>query len=103
VINEDSTLPEIQEYIWQLNINRGFDLENPEKKMLLLTEEVGEVARALRKRVGLKFDISTHQSDIADEIADVFIVLSGLASMTGVDLLSAVMAKERKNKGRNWQ
>jgi NTP pyrophosphatase (non-canonical NTP hydrolase) len=96
-------LKRIQAYIWQMNIDRGFNLEDASKKMLMLTEEVGEVAKAVRKISGLKFDASTSQSDLAEEIADVFIVLLGLASMTGVDVADAVMSKEKKNSKRSWE
>ncbi len=102
-IDDTSTLREIQDYIWSMNIERGFDLKNPEKKMLLLTEEVGEVAKAVRKLSGMKFTASTKRTDLAEEIADVFIVLTGLASLTGVDLTSALLEKEKKNTKRTWQ
>jgi NTP pyrophosphatase (non-canonical NTP hydrolase) len=69
----------------------------------MLTEEVGEVAKAVRKISGLKFDKSTSQSDLAEEIADVFIVLLGLASMTNVDVAEAVKLKEEKNSKRSWK
>jgi len=98
-------LRRIQDYIWQMNIDRGFNTEDPAKKMLMLTEEVGEVAKAakaVRKLSGLKFDKSTSQSDLAEEIADVFIVLLGLAGTTGVDVAQALKFKEEKNSKRNW-
>lgn len=59
------SLKQIQAYIWQMNIERGFNLEDLSKKMLMLTEEVGEIARAIRELSGLKFDASTAQSDLA--------------------------------------
>ena len=102
-ITSESTLAEAQEYIWRMNQERGFNLEDPEKKMLMLTEEVGEVARAVRKLAGGKFDDATHHADLAEEIADVFIVLSGLASMTGVNISEAVEQKEQKNRQRIWK
>lgn len=95
-------LRRIQAYVWQMNIDRGFSLEEPAKKMLMLTEEVGEVARAIRKVSGLKFDSSTSQSDLAEEIADVFIVLLGLAGITEVDVADAIKSKEEKNSKRSW-
>lgn len=95
-------LKRIQAYVWQMNIDRGFNIEDPSKKMLMLTEEVGEVAKAVRKISGLKFDKSTSQSDLAEEIADVFIVLLGLASRTDVDVAEAVKLKEEKNSKRSW-
>lgn len=86
-----------------MNIDCGFNLKDPSKKMLMLTEEVGEVAKAVRKISGLKFDASTSRSNLAEEIADVFIVLLGLASMTDIDVAEAVKFKEEKNSKRSWK
>ncbi|MFZ1523109.1 MAG: MazG nucleotide pyrophosphohydrolase domain-containing protein [Candidatus Saccharimonadales bacterium] len=96
------SLKQIQAYIWQMGVERGFN-EDLSKKMLMLTEEVGEIARAIRKLSGLKFDASTAQSDLAGEIADVFIVLLGLASLAKIDVAEAVKLKEEKNKKRSWK
>jgi NTP pyrophosphatase (non-canonical NTP hydrolase) len=97
------SLRRIQAYIWQINIDRGFNLESLSKKMLMLTEEVGEVAKAVRKLEGLKFSASTSESNLAEEIADVFIVLLGLASVAKIDVAEAVKLKEEKNQKRSWK
>jgi NTP pyrophosphatase (non-canonical NTP hydrolase) len=103
VLSEQSNLRDIQDHVWRMNKERGFSLESPEKRMLLLTEEVGEVAKAVRKLVGMKFDTATSHANLAEEIADVLIVLSGLASMTDIDLYEALVDKEAKNKQRRWK
>jgi len=58
--------------------------------MVILTEEVGELARIIARRFG---DQSEKPSDrnleLADEMADVLWVLLCLANQTGVDLTSA--------------
>jgi NTP pyrophosphatase (non-canonical NTP hydrolase) len=98
---EDS-LRELQKYIWQMNLERQFNLEDPSKKLLMLTEEVGELAKAIRKTVGLKFAETTQQTDISEELADVQIVLLGLASLLKIDMFDAVSEKEAKNRTRKW-
>ena len=97
------SLQALQKYVWQMNKDRGFDREDPSKKMLLLTEEVGELAKAIRKVVGLKFTDTTKQTELAEEIADVLIVLLGLSSIVGVDAYEAFVAKELKNQERIWK
>jgi len=101
-INPDWTLRQLQDYVWQMNQDRGFNLEDADKKMLMLTEEVGELAKAIRKHVGLKFDDSTATKDIDEELADVMIVLLGLASLLDRDITRAVSDKEAKNDKRQW-
>ena len=98
-----NSLPELQAYIWQMNIERGFNTEDADKKLIMLVEELGELAKAVRKEVGLKFTATTEQKEIREELADVQIVLLGLASMLKVDMLEAVRAKEAKNQQRTWK
>lgn len=101
-INEDTTLKELQDYIWQMNIDRGFNLDDPSKKFVMLTEEVGELAKAIRKTAGLKFTETTKCTNLEEELADVQIVLLGLASMLKVDMTTAVSDKEKQNQARQW-
>ena len=100
---EDDSLAELQKYIWQMNIERGFNTEDASKKLVMLMEEVGELAKAIRKQVGMKFTDTTKQQELREELADVQIVLLGLASMLGEDMFSAVIDKENKNRTRKWQ
>lgn len=102
-IPTDDSLRQLQEYVWQMNIDRGFDLEDPSKKLVMLMEEVGELAKAVRSVAGMKFTDSTKRTDIEEELADVQIVLLGLASLLKVDIFEAVTAKETKNHKRSWK
>lgn len=102
-IKQDTTLKELQEYIWRMNAERGFNLVDPSKKLVMLMEEVGELAKAVRKAAGLKFTDTTKQTDLEEELADVQIVLLGLASMLEMDMTTAVAKKEEKNRKRNWK
>ena len=45
---EDS-LRKLQEYIWEMNKQRGFNITDPSKKLVMLLEEAGELAKATRK------------------------------------------------------
>lgn len=97
------TLKELQKYVWRMNQERGFAIDDPSQKMVMLVEEIGELAKAIRKKVGLKFSATTKQTEIEEELADVQIVLLGLASLLDVDMTAAVAAKEVKNRTRTWK
>lgn len=97
------SLNELQKYIWQMNIDRGFNTESASDKLVMLMEEVGELAKAIREIAGMKFSGSTKRTKLEEELADVQIVLLGLASMLEVEMFDAVVAKEQKNSKRNWQ
>ena len=68
--------------------------------MLLLTEEMGELARAIRKIQGLKRDGGYDDVGLLDELADVQIYLAHLANTLDADLGYAVSQKEHRNQQR---
>jgi NTP pyrophosphatase (non-canonical NTP hydrolase) len=100
MISQD--LKKLQEYIWQKNIERGFSHESAERKMLMLTEEVGELAKAVRQHIGMGFSETTTKNEAAEELADVLIITMGLASTLNIDLFDALVQKESKNAKRTW-
>jgi len=86
-----------------MNRERGFDITNPSVKMIKLVEEVGELAKEVGKTIGVKPDRVDVKKDIEGELADVQIVLLGLASTLSVDMAEAVEGKETKNRKRTWK
>lgn len=92
-------LRHLQAYYERVAEDRGFDQESAQDTMLLLTEEVGELARAVRKSLGLARSGMEH-TDAAEELADVQLYLLHLANVVGVDLATAVRDKERLNDQR---
>jgi len=103
-INNRSSLKNLQEYIHNVVIQRGFDDEKPADIMLLMVEEVGELAKALRKYIGLKIDQNKKDKyvQLEHELADVFIYLLDLANTCNVDLFQALREKEHENNKRFW-
>lgn len=70
--------------------------------LTLLVEEVGEVASELKKTWSRNYpDMATQ--DLADELADVFVLVSALASAHDIDLGAAVADKFIEADGRrHW-
>ncbi len=104
-IDKTSSLAEIQDYIRSVIRIRGFENEEIEKKMLLLLEETGELAKAVRKDyTDMAVDNTklNHYSNIENEIADVFIVLTTICNKLNINLFDAVYNKEKENVTRNW-
>ena len=94
-------LKALQDYYSVVAARRGYDNESPQDTMLLLTEELGELARAVRKHVGLVRDGGYGTGDVGDEIADVQLYLVHLANVLGTDLGTSVTGKERTNDSRH--
>ncbi len=105
VINERSSATVLQQYIHDMVIRRGFDKETPRDVLLLMVEEVGELAKALRKYVGLKSDEErkARYPTLEGELADVFIYLLDLANLLNISLFHALHEKEQENEKRTWK
>lgn len=104
-LNPNSNLTMIQDYLKQIIRLRGFDTQNVEHELLLLTEEVGELAKAIRKEktnIGIDKNKITNYHSIEEEIADVFIVLNGICNTLNINLFDAFVAKEKRNINRTW-
>lgn len=103
-LKENPTLRDIQRYVAALEKERGFHSNTVLEKYLLLAEEVGELAKCIRKSTSTmgtdaakKYDFDT-----AGEFSDILIVLCALANRLDVDLEKAFRDKEEVNKKREW-
>jgi NTP pyrophosphatase (non-canonical NTP hydrolase) len=94
-----SPLRDLQGYYQRVAIERGFDGESAQDTILLFMEELGELARAIRKSVGLARAAATNV-DPAGELADVQLYVLHLANVLEVDLARAVRTKEQLNHVR---
>ena len=104
-LNEGNTLQEVQQYIKDVIEIRGFANQEIEKTMLLLLEEVGELAKSIRKNatdMGIDNNKANHYDTIESEVADVFIVLSSVCNKLNIDLYKALKDKEEENIKRIW-
>ncbi|MCK3682520.1 MazG nucleotide pyrophosphohydrolase domain-containing protein [Maribellus sp. YY47] len=96
------TLANFQQYVSELEMERGFHSQTTIDKCLLLGEEIGELFKAVRKTEGLLIDSHSNFTEIGDELADIFIYICAIANRKGIDLEAAFRAKEEKNKKRTW-
>lgn len=92
-------LKALQNYYARAAKRRGWDQETAKDTLLLLTEELGELARAVRKHENMKRD-HAYDVDLSDELADVQLYLLHLANQTGINLGDSVTKKEAKNEER---
>ena len=95
-LKEDNTLEEVQEYIRKVIEIRGFSNQSIEQAMLLLTEEIGELAKAIRKeKTTMSIDNNKirNYDTIESEVADVFIVLCTICNKLNINLFSSLKDK----------
>ncbi|MCL2574377.1 MAG: GNAT family N-acetyltransferase [Defluviitaleaceae bacterium] len=103
-LNRNLSLVGLQGYISQILELRGLNGQPIQNSLLLLTEEVGELAKAIRKNTkGMSIGADAKGSfAVAEEIADILIVLSEIANAMNINLVDALIAKEKVNANRKW-
>lgn len=101
-LESQPTLLKYQQYVTELENERGFADQNVLEKCLLLGEEVGELFKAIRKKTNISIDVKADVGDVDEEIADIFIMLCSIANRLDVNIEQAFREKEEINKSRKW-
>lgn len=97
-ITIDDAQRQVDEWIKIYGVKYFGELTN----MVLLAEEVGELARIIGRTYGEQsFKASDKEHNLADEMADVLWVLICLANQTGVNLTEAFEKNMMKKTSRD--
>lgn len=96
-LSEKPTLGEFQSFIAALVAEKGWS-KDPNEVFVLLNEEVGELAKELRR--SWKKGMDEVRPQAAAELADVFLYVADLANLLGVDLEQALRDKIAFNETR---
>lgn len=102
LIEASSALRKLQSYVKRAGQERGFSGETAQDSFMLLIEEMGEVAKAMRPLHGIKVANDSTVAELSHELADVQLLLLSLANKLEIDLTEAVIQKENKNRTRTW-
>ena len=103
-LNGNSNLGDIQKYITNMMEANNFN-NTPLELFCYLTEEIGELAKEIRKNEkNMDMDIKKeYDSCLEYEIADVFIYLLSICDSYNIDLLKDFKSKEKINLDRIWE
>lgn len=105
---DTKALTALQEHMRKLCAHFNWHASN-ERKFLLLVEEVGEMAKAIRRlekiaqEPGKEMAPEAAHANLAEEFADIFSYLLDLANIYGVDLGKAYADKTAANFTRSWE
>src|SRR5512133_2449178 len=103
-LKADPTLKDLQQYIAEVCQERGWTKDSPTEKFMLFVEEVGELAKAMRKSAGLyEEQAKARDMSLEEEFSDVLSYLLDLANVYQIDLEQAFRAKEAINQTRKWE
>lgn len=97
VLPPSPAIKSFQHYYRRAALQRGFSRENAKDCLLLMVEEVGELARALRKRMKLTRHGKPIHNQEELELADVFLYVVHMANILKIDLATVVQRKELLN------
>jgi len=101
-MEKDITITEAQKQVDDWIKKYGVRYFSELTNMVILTEEVGELARIMSRKFGdQSFKKSEEKYDLGDEMADVLWVLICLANQTGVDLNEAFRKNMEKKTNRD--
>ncbi|HET6622813.1 MAG TPA: MazG nucleotide pyrophosphohydrolase domain-containing protein [Candidatus Saccharimonadales bacterium] len=102
--NTDLTLKDLQKHLEATCRERGWDQRSITECFLLFSEEIGELAKAIRKETGIKGEARPEDSrdNLRGEFADVLNYLLELANRFDVDLTEAYFEKNAINQKRTW-
>ena len=99
-LKENPRLKDIQKYVQEGAQEIGFDKLKGSQRYLMLVEEVGELAKGIRKSEAIIVDTKT--GSIEEELADVLLQTCAVANFFGIDLEEAFRKKQEKDIGR-WK
>lgn len=98
---EKNSLRDLQEKIAELSKRKGWEKDSPQDKFLFLTEELGEVAKAMRKELNIYNEKNkSTKEELASELADVLSYVLDLSNIFKIDLQNAFLEKLKINEKR---
>lgn len=100
--NSGFDLSKYQEYIKNMEIERGFISNTVLQKCLLLGEEVGELFKAIRKSEIKNKSRDEIAFEVGEELVDILIYTCAIANRYDINLEEMFHKKEELNKTRSW-
>ena len=104
-LKTNPTLSDLQYYIKNISEERGWNKNNHLEIFLLFSEEIGELAKAIRNKTKLYAEQGklVQDQELENEFADVLNYLLDLANSFNIDLEKAFRQKDKINSQRVWK
>ena len=99
-----STLSDMQAYVARQCQKRGWDTRSDLERLAMLLEEVGEVAKEVRRRQGnMGYKQPETAEHLAEELVDALNFIIDLANSNHIDLTDAFKKKWESVQTRRWE
>lgn len=93
-------LRQLQRDVYQNKVNRGFNVTDVGKEIVLMVEELGELAHAYKNSDKLPAPDVSHKAEMVDAIGDLMVYCLGLCEMLDVDSEDVLQTIVTNNKTR---
>jgi len=93
-------LKELQKKIYQNKVDRGFNITDIGKEIVLMTEELGELAKSFKKSDKKTAKEISNKDEMADAIGDLMVYCIGLCEMLGLNAEEVLEKIVENNKKR---
>jgi NTP pyrophosphatase (non-canonical NTP hydrolase) len=100
---ENPTIADLQKFVAARCKERGWTERTDIERLMFLTEEVGEVAKEIRKRGGKYGYKPGTDEKLGEELVDVLNFILDIANANGLDLEQAFRAKWHAVATRTWE
>jgi NTP pyrophosphatase (non-canonical NTP hydrolase) len=94
-------LRELQREIYANKVRRGWNVTDVGKEIVLMVEELGELARAYKNSNKLPAAEIDQREEIVDALGDLMVYCLGLSEMMGVNTEEVLAAIVENNKARS--
>ena len=94
-------MKKLQKEIYQNKIKRGFNVTDVGKEIILMTEELGELARAYKNSNKKSSKEINNKEAMIDATGDLMVYCLGLCEMLGVDSEEVLKKIIEDNKKRD--
>lgn len=93
---KEGTIKHLQEYVAAKIKERGFEDETLHERLLLLTEEVGELIKACRHVSGMNVDKNRKATnEVGEEVTDVITLVFSVAAKLGLETEKEFILKNK--------
>lgn len=93
-------LQDLQKRIFQNKVSRGFNVTDVSKEIVLMTEELGELAKAFKNSDKKPAREISNKDEMIDAIGDLVIYCLGLCEMLGVNSEGVLKKVVEENEKR---
>lgn len=102
VLPAQPTLSDIQQYVEAALKHRHLTDSTLQDEFIMLVEEVGELAKALRQHTGHKMGTDAASTNVRHEVADVLWMILAICNQLNIDAEQVLREKDAHNITRTW-